>query len=115
LVPCTAEGASIVVAPVVLIVSVEVPDPLFSVAGFNEHVGGFDVAMAPFRVMLLHDNCTLPLKPLFAAREIVEVAEPPADTDAGESVPDVIVNPATVRRTVVRFAIVPAVPVTDNE
>lgn len=81
--------------PVVLTVSVEVPDPLVRVAGLKEHVGGAEVALLPLRVMLLHDSLTLALKLPFEVNVIVEVAEPPAETAAGESAAADMVNPAT--------------------
>jgi hypothetical protein len=83
------------VAPVVLTMRVEVPDPVVSVAGLNEHVGGAEVALLPLSVMLLHDSLTLAPKLPFEVNVIVEVAEPPAETAAGESAAADMVDPAT--------------------
>jgi len=69
---------------VVLTVSVEVPAPLGREAGLNEHVGGAVVAAEPLRVMLLQESVTAWLNPPVAVTVMVEVADPPGETDAGE-------------------------------
>jgi hypothetical protein len=80
-------------------VSVGVPEPFDTELGLNEHVG----AGIPPPVMLLQAKLTVPLKPLVGAMVIVEVADPPAETEAGERAEAAIVKSgaATVRLTVV--------------
>src|SRR5215469_8950043 len=62
-----------------MIVSVDVPAPFASVAGLNEHAGGAEVAG-----VILQDNVTEVLKPPVAEIVIVDVADPPGETEAGE-------------------------------
>jgi len=71
--------------PVVVTASVEVPEPLDTEDGLNEHAGGLVVATEPLSVMLLQERATLWLNPPMAARVMVEVAELPAETEAGDS------------------------------
>jgi hypothetical protein len=88
-----------VVAAVVLTVSVEGPEPPGTEAGLNEQVGARVAAGTTLQVKL-----TAPVKPLVGAMVIVEVADPPAATVAGERAVDAIVKSAgrvTVRLTVV--------------
>jgi hypothetical protein len=93
-------------------VSVDVPEPFATELGLNEHVG----AGVPPPVMPLQAKLTVPLKPLVGAMVIVEVADPPAETEAGESAEAAIVKSAgggvTVRLTVVSWLNDPEVPVT---
>lgn len=78
----------------------------------NEHVGGAVVAVAPFSVMLLQERVTSALNPPPAVMLIVEVADPPGDTEEGESAVPETEKPETtsVSGTVNRFD--PEVPVT---
>jgi len=69
------------VAGMVLTVSVEVPEPFATELGLNEHAG----ARVTAGVMLLQDRLTVPLKPFIGVMVIVEVADTPAETVAGES------------------------------
>ena len=84
----------------VLTVSVEGPEPPGTEAGLNEQVGARVAVGATLQVKL-----TAPVKPLVGAMVIVEVADPPAETDAGERAAAAIVKSArgavTVRPTVV--------------
>ena len=92
----------------------EVPEPLAIEAGMNAHVG----AGVTTGVMPLQDRFTVPLKPLSGAMVIVEVADPPAATEAGDSADAVIVKSGggptefTVRLTDVLWLTNPEVPVT---
>jgi len=70
-----------VVAAVVLTVRVEVPEPPGTELGLNEHAG----ARVTVGVMLLQDKLTVPVKPFSRAMVIVEVADAPFATVAGES------------------------------
>lgn len=70
-----------------LTVNVDVPEPLGIEGGTNAHVGG-EVTTG---VMLLHDRFTGPANPLRAVMVIVEVADPPAATEAGEKADAAIV------------------------
>jgi len=79
----------------VLTVNVEVPLDIAP----NEQVG----AGLPPPVMLLHDRLTLPLKPLVGVMVIVEVADPPAETVAGDSADAVMVKPGAVLPFTVRL------------
>ena len=99
-------------APVVLTMSVEVPDPLVSVAGLNEHAGGSVCAAAPFSVMLLHESVRLALKPCFEELVMLEVADPPGESDAGESADADMANPSTVSCRGVVLTVFPAFPAT---
>jgi hypothetical protein len=65
----------------VLTFSVEVPEPFATELGLNEHAG----ARVTAGVMLLQDRLTVALKPFIGVMVIVEVADPPAETVAGES------------------------------
>jgi hypothetical protein len=65
----------------VLTVSVEVPEPFATELGLKEHAGARVTAGA----MLLQDRLTVPLKRFIGVMVIVEVADPPAETVAGES------------------------------
>jgi hypothetical protein len=96
---------------VVLMVSVEVPEPGTEVE-LNEHVG----AGVPPPVMLLQARLTLPLKLATGVMVMVEVADPPAETVAGESAVAVIaksgvVLACTTRLTEVVWLVDPEVPV----
>jgi hypothetical protein len=93
----------------VLTVNVEVPPD----NGLNEQVG----AGVPPPVMLLQARLTVPEKPLVGVIVIVEVAEPPGETVAGESAVAVIVKPAppplpTISVTGVVLVCPPPVPLT---
>lgn len=70
-------------------VSTEVPEPV-SELGLNAHVGGRVTAGR----MLLQDKLNVPSKPFRGRMVIVEVADPPAATVAGESADGVIVKSA---------------------
>ena len=80
-------------------VSVDAPEPFVTELGLNEHVG----AGVPPPVMLLQTKLTVPLKPLVGTMVIVEVADPPAETEADERAEAATVKSgaATVRLTVV--------------
>jgi len=65
----------------VLTVSVEAPEPFATELGLKEHAG----ARVTAGVTLLQDRLTVPLKPFIGVMVIVEVADPPAETVAGES------------------------------
>lgn len=65
----------------VLTVNAEVPEPLAIELGTNTHVG----AGLTTGLTLLQDRLPVPLKPLSGATVIVEVADAPAGTVAGES------------------------------
>jgi hypothetical protein len=65
----------------VLTVSAEAPEPFANELGLNEHTG----ARATAGVMLLQDRLAVPLKRFMGVIVIVEVADPPAETVAGES------------------------------
>ena len=80
-----------------LTVSVEVPEPFATEPGLSEQV----VGRATTGVMP-QDRVTVLLKPFTGAIIIVDVADPPAETVAGESVEAAIVKSAgalTVRLT----------------
>jgi hypothetical protein len=84
-----------VVGAVVLTVIVDVPEALATEAGLNEHAGGRLTTG-----VMLQDRVTAPLKPLCAVIVIVDVAETPAATEAGESAEAATVKsggPVTVR------------------
>jgi hypothetical protein len=81
--------------PVVLIVSVEVPEPLLIDDGLNLQVGGAIVAAEPFSIMLPQVSVSLWLNPPREVIVTVVVAVPPAVTDAGESAAAETVNPGT--------------------
>jgi hypothetical protein len=74
-------------AAVVLIVSVDVPELLATEVGANAHVG----AGVPPPVTA-HVSATVPVKPAVEPTVIVEVADPPAATEAGEIAPAEIVK-----------------------
>ena len=59
--------------------SVEVPAPFATVAGLNEHAGG-----AEFAGVMPQDSVTAALKPPVAEIVIVDVADAPGVTEAGE-------------------------------
>lgn len=83
----------------VLTVIVEVPEPPATEAGLIEHVGTRVTVGAT-----LHVKFTAPAKPLVGEMVIVEVADPPAETVAGERAAGVITKSGagvTVRLTVV--------------
>ena len=63
----------------VLTVNVAVPDPFATEVGTKAHVGAGVTA----GVILLQDKFTVPLNPLSGATVMVEVADPPAATEAG--------------------------------
>lgn len=95
----------------VLTVRVEVPDPPGTELGLNEHTG----VRVTVGVMLLQDKLTAPLKPFCAAMVIVEVADAPSATVAGESGVAATVKsagPVTVKLTEVLWLSEPPVPVT---
>jgi hypothetical protein len=71
----------------VLTVMMAVPDPLAIEVGTKAHVG----AGVTTGVMPLQDKFTVPLKPLSGAMATVEVADPPAATEAGARADAVIV------------------------
>jgi hypothetical protein len=72
---------------VVRIVSLEVPEP-GTEPGVNEHVaGGFTAG-----TILLQDKLNVPSKPFMGVMVMVDVADPPAATVAGESAEPVIVK-----------------------
>ena len=68
------------VAGMVLTVSVEVPEPFATELGLSEHAGARVTAG-----VMLQDRLTVPLKPFIGVMVIVEVADPPAETVAGDS------------------------------
>jgi len=74
-------------AAVVLIVSVEVPELLATEVGDNAHVGAGVPPPVTTQV-----SVTVPVKPAVEPTVIVEVADPPAATEAGESAPAEIVK-----------------------
>ena len=82
-------------------VSVDVPELFATELGLNEHVG----AGVPPPVMPLQAKLTVPLKPLVGVTVIAEVADPPADTEAGKRAEAAVVKSAvggaTVRLTIV--------------
>ena len=82
---------------VVLTVRVEVPEPVATELGLNEQVG----AGVPPPVTLLQARLTLPAKPFNGAMVIVEVADPPAETLAGDNA-----EAETSKSCVVRFSVV---------
>ena len=96
-----------------LTVTVEGPEPFATELGLSEHVGGRATTG-----VTLQDRFTVPLKPLTGAMVIVEVADPPAAIDAGESADAAIVKSGgggtglTVRLTDVSWLADPKVPVT---
>jgi len=63
----------------VLTVRVALPDPFATEVGAKVHVG----AGLTTGVILLQDKFTVVLKPLSGATVMVEVADPPAATEAG--------------------------------
>jgi hypothetical protein len=81
---------------VVLTVRVEVPEPVTE-GGTNAHTA----AGVTTGVMLLQDRFTVPLKPFNGAMVIVEVADTPVATVAGDSVVAERVKSCVVRVTVV--------------
>jgi hypothetical protein len=97
----------------VLTVNVEVPEPLAIELGTNTHVG----AGLTTGLTLLQDRLTVPLKLLSGATVIVEVADPPGGTVAGQSDDAAIVKSGdgriglTVRLTDVSWLKNPEVPV----
>lgn len=97
-------------AAVVLTVNVEVPEAFVTELELNAQVG----AGGPPPVMLLQASATVPVKPPVGAMVTVEVADPPAETVAGDSAGAVIVKPGadTVRLTDVLWTVAPEVPVT---
>ncbi|MGA8311465.1 MAG: hypothetical protein WB755_15650, partial [Terriglobales bacterium] len=98
---------------VVETVSVAVPEPLATELGLNEQEG----RGVTEGVIALQDRLTVPLKPFTGAIVIVEVADPPAGTVAGESDDAAIVKSGggriglTVRLTDVSWLKDPEVPV----
>lgn len=68
-------------------VSVEVPEPVTEL-GANAHVGGGVAA----GTILLQDKLNVPSKPFRGVMVMVDVADPPAATVAGESAEPVIVK-----------------------
>ena len=68
-------------------VSVEVPEPVKEL-GAKAHVGGEVTA----GTMLLQDKLNVPSKPFRGVMVMVDVADPPAATVAGESAEPVIVK-----------------------
>jgi len=68
---------------VVLTVRVEFPEPFDTEDGLNEQLGGAVVVAEPLRVML-QESVTPALNPPVGEMEMVEVADPPGATDAGE-------------------------------
>jgi hypothetical protein len=74
-------------AAVVLIVSVDVPELLATEVGANAHVGAGVPPPVTTQV-----SVTVPVKPAVEPTVIVEVADPPAATEAGESAPAEIVK-----------------------
>jgi len=94
---------------VVLTVSVEMPPD----SALNEQAG----AGVPPPVMELQLRVTLPVKPFVGVMVMVEVADAPGATVAGERAVAAIVKPGvvfavTIRVTVAVLTIAPAVPVT---
>jgi hypothetical protein len=83
-------------AALVLTVSVEVPEAFATELGLNEHVGA---GVPP--PLMLQARLTLPLKPFIGAMVLVEVADPPAETLAGDSAEVEILKSCVVRLTVV--------------
>ena len=90
-----------VVAGVVLTVITEVPEAFGTALGLNEHVAGWLTTGVTLQVRF-----TVVLKPATGAIVIVDVADPPAVTEAGVSgdaltVKSGVPAPLTVRPTVV--------------
>jgi hypothetical protein len=83
---CPKGSTSSPLLPVVATVRVEVPEPPATEAGLNEHAGGVIVAGEPLRVILLQARVTFPPNPPAGTIEIMEVADPPAITDAGDKI-----------------------------
>lgn len=65
----------------VLTVTTEVPEPFATELGLSAHVGGRETTG-----VTAHDRFTVLLKPLSGAIVMVEVADPPAEIVAGESI-----------------------------
>ena len=86
---CGARDAA--VAAAVPTVSVEVPEPLAIEFEAKAHVGAGVTTGAMLQLRL-----TVPLKPLTGAIVMVEVADPPAATVAGESAEAATVKSANV-------------------
>jgi hypothetical protein len=103
-----ADAPDITCGAVVLTVSVEVPEPLATEVGLNEHLG----AGVPPPVML-QARLTVPLKPFIEVMVIVEVDDPPAETVAGETAEAAIPKSGviTVRLMDVLWLTDPEVPV----
>jgi hypothetical protein len=107
------EGDNSAVAPVVLTVSIDVPEPPATVLGLNAQAGCAIVAGAPLRVMLLHESVTALLKPPAPATVMVDVDDPPGETEEGDSTAPEIENPGITNDKEVLSGCEPdAVPVT---
>ena len=100
--PLDSGTSDAVAAAVVLTVSVDVPEPPATELGLNEQVG----ARVPAGVMALQVRPIAPVKPLVGAMVIVEVADPPAETEAGERAEAAIVKSAGRGAVTVRLAVV---------
>jgi hypothetical protein len=81
---------------VVLIVSFEVPEPFITEAGLNEQVGGAVVVADPINTILLHEKVTPWLNPSVGVIVIVELADPPAGTEVGDTADAEIWKPGAV-------------------
>ncbi len=92
-----------------LTVRVEVPEAPETEVGFNAHLGAGLLPPPTLQV-----SATAPVKPPVGATVIVDVAEAPAETDAGVSAGAAIVKPGadTVRLTETLWTVDPEVPVT---
>ena len=103
-------GAAEACAAVVLTVRVEVTGAPLVVTevGFSEQVGAGLAA-----VIMLQAKFTVPLKPADGAKVMVEVAEPPAATDAGNGEAERLKSgaPCTVKLTDPLWLTDPEVPV----
>jgi hypothetical protein len=87
---------------VVETVRVAVPEPFVTELGLNEQEGNGVTEGA----IVLQDRFTIPLKPFIGMTVIVEVAEVPAETVAGERVEAAIVKSATRVAVTVKLTVV---------